>query len=109
MLFGATNEPDFLAINSKIAGLTSRKEKVAHILKEQAIVVNESFWEIQSTINLVPDLTVQYDVLICVISEMNIFSIRIGKAALDTNEYLFHYDATSTLMPSLKFFTGFIK
>jgi len=59
-LFGLSTEKDLEAISGQVDGLTSRQEKIVHLLDQQATVVNETLWEIKTTTKLMAKLKLQY-------------------------------------------------
>jgi len=48
-LFGVATQTDLEGINEKVTGLTNRHQEIAHLLQQQATVVNKSVWEVRTT------------------------------------------------------------
>ena len=55
-LFGVTTQTDFEGINEKVTGLTNRQQEIVHLLQQQAMVVNESLWEVRTTTIMMREL-----------------------------------------------------
>jgi len=62
-LFGVATQTDLEGINEKVTGLTNRQQEIAHLLQQQATVVNESLWEVRTTTIMMGELKKQFDAL----------------------------------------------